>query len=138
MEKLTPEQWATVSEDAHLRVFLTKKPAEWDRIDYALLAIKEGADPVGYMSCREVTHDTVYWQYGGSFENIRGTTTSWRAYQAFLEWARGKYKFVSTYVKNDNMGYLKMALKAGFRIIGTKTYKEGIYLDLLLEVGNDD
>lgn len=134
VEQVSPEVWATVSEGTHFEVFGTYKPKEWDRIDYALFAVKEGEKlPVGYMTCREISNDAVYWQFGGSFKEIRGTTSSWRCYQAFVDWTKERYKCVHTYTENGNLPYLKMALKAGFKIVGTRAWENKVYLDLILD-----
>jgi len=134
IEVLQPAAWATVSEGTHFEVFGTLKPKDWDRIDYALLALREGeALPIAYMTCREVSRDCVYWQFGGSFPEIRGTLASWAIYKEFIEWARKKYKMVSTYTANDNYSYLRMALKAGFKIIGTRNVDGEVFVDLNLD-----
>ena len=134
IEQISPETWAKVSEGVHHEVFKTYKPKEWDRIDYALLILRDGdKDPIAYMTCREISNDAVYWQYGGSFDEIRGTTASWVCYKEFVAWARQRYKCVQTYTANTNATYLKMALKAGFKIIGTRNFKGEVFVDLLLE-----
>ena len=139
VEVLSPEQWATVSEGTHFEVFGTLKPKDWDRIDYALLALREGEPlPMAYVTCREVSRDCVYWQFGGVFPEVRGTFATWAIYKTFIEWARAKYKMVSTYTANDNYAYLKMALKAGFKIIGTRNVDGQVFVDLKLDFKGEE
>lgn len=136
IEVLCPEVWATVSEGTHYEVFGTLKPKDWDRIDYALLALREGESlPIAYMTCREISRDCVYWQFGGSFPEIRGSFAAWSIYKEFIEWARAKYKMVYTYTANTNYAYLKMALKAGFKIVGTRNVDGEVYVDMNLTFG---
>ncbi len=131
IERFDRREWMKLSENAHRVCFGTLKPAEWDRIDYALMAVAE--QPVGYLTCREFDAETVYWQFGGSFPGAKGTLLSWRAYQAFVDYAQSKYKRVTTLIENDNLAMLKMALKIGFRVIGTRTFRGSILLEHLLE-----
>lgn len=138
IERIDPKTWARLSEGMHKRVFKEIKPAAWDRIDYALLAVKENEPtPCAYMTCRELDAETVYWQFGGMLESIRGTTTSWKAYLAFLAWHKAHYRRATSYIENTNIAYLKMALKAGFVVIGTRTYKNRIFLDVELEFNEE-
>jgi len=133
IERISPEVWKTVSEITHYDVFKTYKDKEWDRIDYALFALRKGeSDPVAYMTCRELSRDGIYWQYGGSFKEIRGTTTSWRVYKSFIAWSKERYKSISTLTSNQNAVYLKMMAKAGFKIIGTKNIMGEVFLDHIL------
>lgn len=134
IEVLSPEVWATVSEGTHYEVFRNFKPKDWDRISFALLALKKGEKlPIAYMTCREMSKSCVYWQFGGSFQEIRGSFTSWAVYKAFLEWTKKRYKQVYTYTANTNAAYLKMALKAGFLIVGTRNVRGEVFVDLTLE-----
>jgi len=80
VHKLTPEQWSGISEQAHRVCFNEVKPKEWDRIDFALVAVdEERKQMIGYTTMREIDHETIYWQYGGSFPEYRGTLLAARA-----------------------------------------------------------
>ena len=132
IEKLTAEQWREVSENVHKTVFAKIKPASMDRIDFALVYHRDGKN-IGYVTCREQDSETLYWQFGGAFMPYRKTIDTWRGYVAFREWCRSRYKRIHTLVENDNVDYLKMAMKAGFRIIGTQTFNGNVLVTLLLE-----
>jgi hypothetical protein len=131
VEVLTAGQWQTIAENAHLVVFNEKRPAEMNRIDYALLTVDGDKVPASYVTVREVDKESVYWQYGGSFPGTRGSTKSFRAYQMFIEWTLKRYKRVTTLVENTNTVYLKMALTCGFLPIGIRNFQGTILLELL-------
>lgn len=130
--QISAENWAKHSEQAHLVVHGTYKPASMDRIDFALVAQKDD-ELISYVTCREHDADTLYWQYGGSFPGTRETSVSFSAYRMGIEWCRGKYKRVTTVIENKNHVMLKFALKVGFSIVGIRNFKDQILLELVLE-----
>lgn len=141
VEKLTPAQWAPLSENAHLVVFGRHKPASLDRIDFALLARKESKtidygmrqNLLAYVTCRELDADTLYWQFGGSFPGTLGTVSSKTCMEAFLAWSREHYKRVSFLVENTNAPMLKMGLFFGFKIVGIRTFEGSVLVEHLKE-----
>lgn len=135
--KVLPEDWATYSEDAHVAVFGVKKPAAWDRLSFALLAI-ENDTPVGYVTCQERTHEMLYWQFGGSFPGARGGVLAWTAWKGFLDWAiHSGYKYVTFQVANTNQAMLKMAMKSGFKISGVRAWGQYTLLEHVLEISSN-
>lgn len=131
--RLDANQWQDYAENAHLVCFNEKRPAEMDRIDYALMTVKDG-QPQSYCTVRDLDSESGYWQYGGSFPSAKDTINSMKSYTMFRDYMEANgYKRVSTYVKNDNIVMLKMAFKVGYRIIGTRTFKNEIYVELLNE-----
>lgn len=124
--------WVEYSEQAHSIVFGKIKPKEWDRIDYALMAVNDKV-PMGYITCREHDALSVYWQFGGVFPGTKDTTASYRVLQAFICWAKERYKRVTMLIENKNLVMLKMAMKAGFRISGIRYFNESVLLEHLLE-----
>lgn len=126
--RYNPEQWFAYSEAAHCSVFGTSRAPWLDRINYALVAV-DGDEPVGFTTCRETDAESVYWQYGGCMEDQRGHKAV-RAFRALFDDAQSRYRRCTTYVKNDNVGYLHLAMKYGFRIIGLRNYEGHIMLEL--------
>lgn len=133
--KIESDKWKELSEKAHLIAFNEKKPSDWDRIDFALLAVSDEDIPLAYMTCREFSHDTIYWQYGGAFPPVKDTIHSFKIYSAFKDWHSSKYKRAVTYIENTNSVMLKMAMKIGFKITGIRNYNNEILLEHLLEFG---
>lgn len=126
------DDWAVMSEDAHLAVFCEKRPWDFNRIDFALLAVDEV--PLQYVTCRELDKFTLYWQYGGSFPSCKGTPKSFAAYKALIEHVKTlEYKRITFLVENNNFSMLKFAMAAGFKIIGIKNFEGSILLEHVLE-----
>ena len=134
VQKFTPEQWYAYAEAAHLLVFGEQRDPWLDRISYALLAC-DGDDTVGYVTCRELGDGTVYWQYGGALKEFRGIK-SVRGFEAFLKFASERYKRVTTLVENDNVGYLHLLMKNGFRAIGIRYFEGKILLEMMWRTEN--
>ena len=132
VEKVSREDWARVSENAHLLVFGTEKPASHERIDFALICVK-GDNIEGYLTCKEMDHQTVYWQFGGSLPHVKGSLNSFRGYQLFVNWAQAHYKRVQTRIENTNTAMLKFAMKVGFLIVGVRYVQGSTLLELELE-----
>lgn len=122
------------SENAHIIAFGKRKPAEWDRIDYAMLFISEvSKKPVGYVTCREFDHETVYWQFGGAMPETKGTHVSVQAFQAGLEWTKLHYKRVTFVVENKNAAMLKLAQHEGFLIVGIRNFHGTVLVEFMKE-----
>lgn len=132
LEVYTPEQWHSISKAAHVLIFNKDRDPFSDRISYALVAGDE-LGPVGYVTCRETDSESVYWQFGGAVPDARGSVRVVRAYEAFIAYAQKRYRRITTYVHNDNVSYLHMAMRRGFRIIGTRSYKGDVFVELMKE-----
>lgn len=135
VQKLTAKEWAAMSEGAHLICFNEQRPSSMDRIDFALIVVRD-QELLSYCTVRELDSESCYWQYGGAFPNAKGGPESVYSYRRYLDWCfLSGYKRVTTYIENTNLPMLKIALKTGFLIIGTRTFKNKIYLELLNEKG---
>lgn len=121
-----------MSKNAHLISFGEKREPSIERIDFALLAVSEHK-ALGYITCREADAETVYWQFGGPFPGTKGSSVSFRCYQAAVEWCKLRYDRVYTFIENSNKAMLKMALEVGFLIVGVRVFKGQILVELLLE-----
>lgn len=133
VERIEKTEWSRVSEDAHMAVFSEKRPKEWDRIDYALLATEAGV-LYGYCTVRELDSSTVYLQYGGAFPSSAKSIKAYRSYEAFLNYFKGRYERLSTLVENSNISYLKLAFAYGLRIIGVRYFEGEIFVELFLDL----
>lgn len=131
VKKFTPEQWYAYSEVAHKLVFKEQRDPWIERISFALLAHSD-EEAIGFVTCRETDAESVYWQFGGALDEFRGIA-AYRGFQGFYGYCQKRYKRISTLVKNDNVGYLHMLMKMGFRAIGMRTYKGDIFLEMHTE-----
>jgi len=126
------EEWKPMSEIAHLAVFSEKRPWEYNRIDFALLAVDE--KPLQYVTCRELDHETLYWQYGGAFPSCKGSPKSFEAYLEIIEACKKMgYKRITFLVENNNFSMLKFAMATGFMITGIKNFQGSILLEHIKE-----
>lgn len=133
-----PEKWAELSERAHLIVFNELKKPDMNRIDYALLVESKSGEPMQYAECRELAHDSVFMQYGGSFPGTKGTLASVRCFEEILEWCEfAGYRRVSFLVENTNEAMLKLAMKKGFLITGIRVHGGKVFLENVLELRAD-
>lgn len=130
---IPPEEWGKhFSEQAHLVAFGKSKPAHFDRIDYALLVV-DGEKPLGYVTCRELDHETVYWQFGGAMPGTRGTLHTPQVFDAMLTWARKLYRRVTFVVENTNQAMLKLAIHRQFLIVGCRFFHGTVLVEHMLE-----
>ena len=132
IDRIEKEDWDKLSTDAHTAVFNEKRPSSWNRIDYAL-GIRSGLDIIGFATIRELDHESVYWQYGGGIPEFRNSPKMFKGYKAVADYCfENGVKNIQTLVENTNVVMLKMAMKIGFLIIGTKTLDGKTYVDLYL------
>jgi len=127
---ISPEEWVNYAEDSHAAVFKEFRPSSMDRISYALAATDESG-VIGYVTCRETDSESLYWQHGGAVDTRYGIA-AYRGFEAFLDNAK-PYKRVTTLVRNDNIKYLHLLMKFGFRVIGLRCVKNEIFLELTIE-----
>jgi RimJ/RimL family protein N-acetyltransferase len=127
---IEPEEWVKYAEDSHAAVFKEYRPSSMDRISYAL-AVSDESGVIGYVTCRETDAESIYWQYGGVVETRYGVA-AFRGFEALVENAK-IYKRITTLVSNNNVGYLHLLMKIGFRVIGLRCFKNEIFLELTLE-----
>jgi hypothetical protein len=132
LEGYTAEEWQTFAENAHLICFNEHRPAEMNRIDFALLVV-DGKTPQAYGTFREIDSETVYMQYGGSFPETLNTVKSFQAYCLVLNYLKERYKRATTLIENTNLVMMKFAMKQGLRIIGVRNFKGSILLEHYIE-----
>jgi hypothetical protein len=128
---LDKDKWKVFSEDAHKICFKEVKPSSWDRVDFALVAIdKDKNQMIGYCTCRELDHESLYWQYGGTFPEYAAKLITARSYQGFINWCKkAGYKRILTYIENTNSRMLKLASHCGFLITGIRNFKGKVLLE---------
>lgn len=135
--KFIPAQdWLPMAKSAHLACFGDEVDADFHFIDYALLAVDEDTDtPLAYLTARRLNHELVNWSFGGAFAPIYGGLHVVNCYRAFIGFQKESVpcKRIITLIKNDNIRSLKLAMAHGFRIIGTKSYKDETMVELILD-----
>jgi hypothetical protein len=134
VEQFSSDEWKVMAANAHLAVFDESRPAEMNRIDFALLAVED--EPIAYGTFREIDNESVYMQYGGVFPPSRNSIKAYRAYEAILSKVRSHYKRASTLIENTNLPMMKFAMKAGLRVTGIRNFKGSILLEHSIEWEN--
>jgi hypothetical protein len=131
--KISQDRWRELESSAHLSVFGELLPPEYDRVDFALLAVEKTQNqPVAYLTARELDAESVYLKYGGAFPPIKSTVNSVFIYREMMQWLQERYRRITTLVENTNTVYLKMALTVGFRPIGIRQFKNSLLVELFL------
>lgn len=136
VHKISKQDWGALSENAHLLAFEKSKPVAFDRIDYALLCVAEDDKPIGYITVRELDHESVYWQFGGGFPWAQKSALVARAYDKCLDLQFTMSKRITTKIENTNYPMLRLALSRGWVICGCGHYNGTTLVDLIKEAGN--
>jgi hypothetical protein len=131
--RIDPAGWSGMGSNAHTAVFGEYRPLELDRIDFALLVLDEHGFAAGYVTCQEKDSETVYWQYGGSLPNYKGTIFSYIGYKELIKFCKDHYKRIETRIENKNKTMLGIANRAGFLVQGTYHFKDKLFDELCLE-----
>lgn len=132
VRKLSKEDWKQLCGPAHLTCFQQVRSPELDRIDFALITVA-GNTPCAFVTIREIDAESLYWQYGGAFPPIAGTTKVLPHYKSFFSWCKeAGYKRATTLIENTNIAMLKMAMHCGYRIIGIRNFEGSILCELLV------
>lgn len=127
-----------IADIAMSSAFGESRPHHIDRSNFALVCFKDDV-ATGFVTCIEMDSETIYWQFGGAFGETQNTRSVVPCYIALIDWCAEKYLRITTRIENDNVRMLHLAMKMGFRVVGTWNFKNKIYLELLNEVknGND-
>lgn len=134
LEVITPERWKDLSNFAHAISFGKRYPADFERVDFAILAVSKCEVPMGFITVKEMNKAHIYWQYGGTFPGTLGTLSSYKIYEAARNLCAQSFKTVGTFIENTNIVMLKFALKLGFQIVGVKHIFDVTYVELFLHL----
>jgi len=136
VREISKDEWNKISYESHLLVFNEQKDRSKEKIDFALLATLQPEDKLmGYVTCKEMDSDHVYWQYGGIYPDARYTKHTLSGYCMMLNYCGLKYKRITTLIENTNKPMLKLAAKANFIIVGIRSASNAVLLEHLLEFG---
>ncbi len=133
VKRIEPKEWAEMGDHAHRACFNEQYPAYMQRIDYALLCVDALNNILGYVTVRELDHETVYWQYGGAFPGTRKTVKSFEMVGSLITWVKERYKRITMLIENTNTAMLKMAMSYHFKIVGVRIFKNSVLVEHLLE-----
>jgi RimJ/RimL family protein N-acetyltransferase len=127
------EDWALMSEKTHSVIFDEIRPSSVDRVDFAIVAF-ENNDPVAYMTCYEHDAVTLYLQHGGKMPD-KSPSQAFKAYSMMLSRViELGYYYLKTKIENKNTAMLRVALKAGWRVCGTTTFKDKLFVECSMDI----
>lgn len=115
------------------QVFNEVRPRELEKCDFAFVIYKD-EKPTSFITCIELDGETLYWQFGGAFDEVKKTIHVALSYKAAIQHAKDMgYKRITTRIENTNFEMLRLAMKYGFLIVGTWNFKGHVFLELLNE-----
>lgn len=126
----TKDEWAKASKEIHRYAFNEIIDDSEETISLALMAIKDDK-PQAYCTLIDLDKYTCYMQHGGALPDAKGTINVAKGYFKMIEWVKNKYPKITTRIRNDNVPMIKLALEAGFKIIGVEVYDDGVFLSLV-------
>lgn len=86
---------------------------------------------VGFLSGYNHNLSTVYLQYAGFAKHFRGYRAA-KLFKEVVDFIHEEYQFIMIWIRNDNIPALKVALSAGFEIIGIRMATDkSLYVELL-------
>lgn len=129
VQRFTSAQWEPIAESAHKALFGVVREGALNRHHFVVAIYGDGVLG-GYFTCLEMDSETVYIQYGGVFPNFEKTVHVVPGYLKMLSFLRANYKRASTKIDSKNIPMLKMALQAGFEIVGTSLHDNKLFIDL--------
>lgn len=128
-KKLPKEHWALLARNSNIAVFGEQMDPKDERIDFTYVALEDDK-MVGFVSCQERDADSLYIQYGGLVKPKQGQGFGSEGFPNLLAMIASEYQRVGLLVENTNMPMLKMALGAGFLVIGMRNFKGKVLLEM--------
>lgn len=129
------DEWLEKMDKCYLSSFGGLRPKYLEKCDFALV-VERDAHPCGFVTCKEMDSETVYWQWGGAFEAIKKTTSVIESYlELIFRIKEMGFKRITTRIENTNIAMLKLAMRCGFLIVGTWCFRNEILLELVNELG---
>jgi hypothetical protein len=137
IEKLTPESWSQIAEDAHLICYNEIRPNSMNTIDYALV-VYDAEKIKMYATIIEMEKGVAHMQHGGALPGTKGTAVSFRAYKCIIMHLAKEYDATVCNVENTNTPMLQIALKMGFIPVGMDCHMQGYYEGTYLHMFRDN
>jgi len=120
--------------DAHFSVF---KESVGDTLNKsffdAAAVVFDNTLPVIYTTVKQLSEDSVYLEFGGSFPEYRGSFKVLKAFKLLIETFKNSGALMVGFAtKNDNVAMQKLGLGAGFLPCGFHTTKSGVFIEYTL------
>lgn len=137
LERISPEAWNKIAEDAHFVCHKEIRPKDQNTIDYAVV-VYDDEKLMAYATIIEMEKRVAHMQHGGAFPGTQGSANSFRAYKSIIMHLSEFYDALITNIENTNTVMLKFALKIGFIPVGIDCHTFGIYEGTYLHMYRDN
>jgi len=127
----TKDEWQEYSKQFHALVFNNSDFSDIENIDFACVVFDKDT-AIGFSTMRVLDKYHVYMQYGGTLD--KSNYTNLKGYLKLIEALKDNFLNITTLIENNNKSMIKLAMKAGFEIIGIRYKKGSIYLEHSIEV----
>lgn len=135
---LSHPEWRRFAPSAHKAVFGVDRTADYERCDWAVLAVSHDDAPLGFATVRELNQNEVYLQFGGIFEKFRNSPACYKALTGLLRIVAQNFTKARTFVEAENSSYLRLALKMGFVPCGYKSVNGSGFLELEIKLSGPE
>lgn len=125
------DQWDQVSKAAFEATFGLPRDPALERYDFTMAAVSEDGSLAGWITCKEMDAETIYWQYGGASPKFSGSSNVLIGYKQFVDFSLKDYKRITTRIENKNLPMLKLAFKLGFIIVGVHHFDNKVFVELM-------
>jgi hypothetical protein len=112
-----------------VRVFGYSDPAHVPAVVYVAT---RGTERVGLLAGYVHNLETFYIQYAGVLPHVSALHV-WRLWEQVLAQLPAQYVYVMTMIDATHRAALRLALKSGFLIMGTRTYPDGVVMVELMQ-----
>lgn len=135
LKRLTLDEWKLMSKKAHQICFGEDQDPEILTCDYALIAVNDNDELLGYATIVEINKISAYMQHGGIMPNSQGSTIPLMVYRAVTGYLKEHYHRISTRILNTNIAMIKISMAQGLIINGTDFIEGELFLNLLWSGG---
>ena len=109
------------------------------RIPDWIYVVREGDEDIGFAEGFVRKPGECFLMFGGAPMHRHGMGANVRAYRAMLERLHEDgYESIMTEIENGNIGYLKLALSSGLRIIGARVASDRTVVLTLIKLKENE
>lgn len=127
--------WEHIREAIHHDVFGNEFLDEYHAYHFVVAVTDKDNQLVSYSQVKELDGESAYMTFGGTVSKHRNQGSGYVNFGAMVDMLKGKYKYVGVTTKTTNIGMIKLALNAGFVIIGMRSINGIPNLEFLIERG---
>lgn len=134
-EIISKISWEPLRDKVHQDCFGKDFLDDYKAYHFVVAVKDEAGEIVSYTQVKELDGESAYMTFGGTVAKHRNQGSGYKNFGAMVNVLKQKYKFVGVTTKTTNVGMIKLALNAGFLIIGMRLINGIPNLEFLLERG---